>query len=408
MNILSKLFGFNDIGIDLGSTNMRVWLTGKGLVLDEPSVVAFSGLCKCGSAPRILAFGAEAIKLLEENDNAERSWMESMAQQGDSALAFARLGVLETGAPLTHRSSAHLGAYPKSGDSSQALPHYRENPCYAVWPREEHIISDIDIATKMLRYCISKAKNNGKGKFRKPRVVIAVPANITEVEKHALEDAAHSAGVGKVLLFDDRIAAILGVGCDTCERDGNLLVGIGASAMNIALISPTGIACDRDLRVGGNEMNKAITKHMRNKHKLLIGEREAEDIKIKIGSAQKLEPELDCEIKGRDLVEGHQRTLTINSQEIREEALDKVLGRIEDALTDFIKFDVPQGLAANLARKGFVLTGGGAILRGLAERLADVTGLPVRVADDPAHATIRGIGVVLDELDFLSKHSKRR
>ena len=403
MEIMSKLFERSSIGIDLGAAKMRVWVAGEGLVLEEPSAVALSTLYDVGSKPRVLAVGAEALELVGKNNNVAEQGMPLGCQNKEiraQACAFAWLGVLEKGVPLTRRLCVPFDAHSKSGDSFQPSPRSPGDSSYLMWPREGHVISDVDIATKMLHYCITKAKNNGKGKFRKPRVAIAVPANITEVEKRALEDAARFAGAGKVLLFDDRIAAILGVGCDTCERDGNLLVDIGASATNIALISPTGIACDRALRVGGNEMNSAIIKHMRNKHNLLIDEREAENIKIQIGSAQKLEEELVCEINGNDLVEGNRRTLTISSREIREEALDKVLGRIEDALTDFIKFDVPQGIVANLKKSGIVLTGGGALLRGLDKRLAAATGLPVRVADDPAHATIRGIGIVLNELDF--------
>ena len=409
MSILSKLFESSDIAIDFGAAKMRVWVKGKGLVMEEPSAVALSTLYDVDSKPRVLAVGAEALELVGKHNNVAEQGMPLGCQNEEmraQTCAFAWLGVLEKGVPLTCRLCVPFDAHSKSGDSFQSSPRIPGDLGYLMWPRKGCVISDVDIAAKMLRYCLMKVKNAGKSTFRKPRVAIAVPANITEVEKRALEDAARFAGAGKVLLFDDRIAAILGAGCDTCERDSNLLVDIGASATNIALISPTGIACDRALRVGGNEMNNAIMKHMRNKHKLLIGEREAEDIKIKVGSAQKLEPELDCEIKGRDLGEGHQRTLTINSREIREEALDKVLGRIEDALTDFIKFDVPQGIAANLAKRGFILTGGSAILRGLAERLADATGLPVRAAEDPAHATIRGVGIVLDELDFLSAHQK--
>jgi len=238
-------------------------------------------------------------------------------------------------------------------------------------------------------------------------VVIAVPVDITEVERCALEDAAHSAGAGKVLFFDNRMAVALGVGCNTCEPKGCMFVDIGASMTTIALVSSYGNIRARTLRVGGDEMDNAIVKHMRHRHKLLVGEREAEDMKIKIGTARKLDEERDCEIKGSDLVEGDHRTVNINSREVREEVLDRVLVRIEDALSDFLKFDVPECLAVNLARNGIVLTGGGALLPGLDKRLADATGLPVRVADDPAHAAIKGVGVVLDEIDFLSKKARR-
>ena len=404
MSIFSKLLRYNDIGIDLGAANMRVWVRGKGLVLDEPSVVALPRLCNLGSKPRIFAVGAEAVKLIGENDDAAKCVVGFPAQQGRSSLALARLGVIESGAPLTQRLRVSWGAYPKSCD----LSYCRGTSCYAVWPRKGHIIADVEIVSKMLNYCFAKARNAMESTFRKPRVAIAVPADITEVERVALKKAAYFAGAGRVLLFDARMAAALGVGCDAYGLEACMLVDIGASMMTIALVSPDGIACSRSLRVGGDELNNAIVKYMRNRHKLLVGEREAEDLKIKIGAAQALDEELDCEISGSDLVEGRRRTLTINSREIREGALDRILARIEDALSDFLKFDFPGNLAKNLARNGFVLTGGGSLLRGLDKRLADATGLPAHVFDDPAHATIRGIGVVLDKIDFLLKYTKRR
>lgn len=403
MNIFKKLFERGDVGIDLGAANMRVWVREKGLVMDEPSVVALRRLCYFGSGPRILAVGAEVVKLMGESDNLRKFRMGFVPQQECSALALARLGVIEYGAPLTRRLGVFSDEYPESGETS----YYWADSCYAVWPRKEHIIADDEIVPKMLRYCLAKARKVLERMFRKPRVVISVPADITEVERHALEEAAYSAGAGKVLFFDNRMSTALGVGCDTCKPKGCMFVDIGASMTTIAFVSPCGNIRDRCLRIGGDEMNNAIMKHMRNRHKLLVGEREAEDMKIKIGAAQKLEEELDCEISGNDLVEGHQRTLTINLQEIREEALDRILVRIEDTLSDFIKFDVPEDLAANLAKTGFVLTGGGALLPGLDKRLAAATGLPVRVADDPAHATIRGVAVILDELDFLSKKGSK-
>ena len=404
MNILKKLFERGDVGIDLGAANMRVWVRGKGLVMDEPSVVALRRSCHFGSEPRILAVGAEAVKLMGENDNVRKSGMGFMPQQECSARALARLGVIESGAPLARRLGVPSDEYLGSGEMSYCWA----NSCYAVWPRKAQIIADVEIVSKMLRYCLAKAKGAVGSTFRKPRVVIAVPADITEVERRALAQAARSAGVGKVLFFDNRMAAALGVGCDACEPKGCMFVDIGASMMTIALVSPDGIVCSRSPRVGGDELNNAIMKYMRNRHKLLVGEREAEDLKIKIGAAQALDEELDCEISGSDLVEGRRRTLTINSREIREGALDRILARIEDALSDFLKFDVPGNLAKNLARNGFVLTGGGALLRGLDKRLADATGLPAHVFDDPAHATIRGIGVVLDKIDFLLKYAKKR
>lgn len=405
MDIMSKLFERSSIGIDLGSANMRVWVKGKGLVMDEPSVVAISTSYQGDSKPRVLAVGTEALELVGNNNNEVEQGM-GLCCQGEEKRAQAQarelawLGVLEKGSPLTRRLCVSFDAHSKPGDSAQILPHIQENASYVAWARKGRVISDVEIVAKILRHCFTKAKSEGKSKLRKPRVVIAVPSDITEVEKRALEAAACSAGAGKVLLFDSCIAAALGAECAACGQEDCMVVDIGASETRIMVASIGNDIVSASCRFGGNEMNSAIIKHMRNKHNLLIDEREAENIKIQIGSAQKLEEELVCEINGNDLVEGNRRTLTISSREIREEAVDKVLGRIEDALTDFIKFDVSQGIVANLKKSGVVLTGGGALLRGLDKRLAAATGLPVCVVDDPAHATIRGIGIVLNELDF--------
>jgi rod shape-determining protein MreB len=185
-----------------------------------------------------------------------------------------------------------------------------------------------------------------------------------------------------------------------------MIVDIGALATNMAVISLAGIVHSNVLRVGGDEVNNAIVAHLRKKYNLLAGEREAEDIKIKIGTACTPDKELDYEIKGIDATEGRKLVITINSKEIREEALAGLLGQIENTLNEFIAHIEPE-LAADLVDNGIVLTGGGALLRGFDKRLADVTGLPVRVADDPTHATIEGVDVVLNELEYLSKAKRR-
>ena len=227
--------------------------------------------------------------------------------------------------------------------------------------------------------------------------MIAVPFGITEVEKRALEDAAHSAGAGKVFLIESSMAAAIGAGLHVSEPMGCMIVDIGALATNMAVISLAGIVHSCAIRAGGDAMDNAIIEYMQNKHDLRIGERKAEDIKIKIGSACKQDAESDYEIK-----RGSLRSDKINSREIREEALADVLGQIVDAARKLLDIAEPE-LVADLVDDGIVLTGGGALLRGIDKRLAEATGLPVRVADDPMHATIEGVGVVLSELDFLSK-----
>ena len=369
MNILKKLFERSDAGIDLGAANMRVWVKGKGLVMEEPSAV-------------VLVVSREAV---------EASVGELQGQQDSKP----------SGKPCKYRVLA-IGA--EAGEMIGKTP----GSLIVIHPMKGGVICDYDITEKMLRYCFAhqKVRESCKGGFRRPRVMIAVPSGITEVEKRALEDAAHSAGAGEVFLLEASMAAAIGAGIPVTEPKGRMVVDIGAWATNMAIFSLAGIVHSNVLRVGGDEMNNAIIAYLHRKYNLLAGEREAEDVKIKIGTACKPEKELDYEIKGLDATEGRKLAVTVNSKEIREEALAGLLGQIDDALKEFIAHVEP-GLAADIADNGIVLTGGSALLPGLDKRLADTTGLPVRVADDPAHATIRGVSVVLDELEFLSKKASK-
>lgn len=370
MSIMTKLFGFSDIGIDLGSDKMRVWVKGEGLVMEEPSAVA-------------LAITQEEV---------EASADEAQVQQ-DSKPSVK---------PCKHRILA-IGA--EAGDMLGKTP----GNLIVIRPMKGGVVCDRDITEKMLRYCFAhqKVKESCKGRLRRPRVVFAVPSGITEVEKRALEDAARSAGAGEVFMVEAPMAAAIGAGLPVSEPKGHMLVDIGATATDMVVISLAGIVHSNVLRAGGDEMNNAIMAYLRKKYNLAVGEREAEDIKIKIGSACKLEKELDYEITGIDANEGRKLAVMINSKEIREEALAGLLGQMEEALKEFM-VNVEPELVADLVDNGIVLTGGGALLRGLDKRLADATGLPVRVADDPEHAVIEGVNVVIGELDFLSKHPKKR
>ena len=364
MSIMSKLFCRDDIGIDLGAANMRVWIRGEGLVMEEPSAVA-------------LAISHEEVKE-QGQQNSEHS-----------------------GKPREHRVLA-IGAV--AGDMLGKTP----GSVVVIHPMKGGVICDYDITKKLLRYCFSheKVKKARKGGFRRPRVVFAVPSGITEVEKRALEDAAQSAGAGDVFLIEAPMSAAIGAGLPVSAPEGCMLMDIGASETEMVVISLAGIVHSNVLRVGGNEMNSAIMTYLRDKYSLVIGEREAEDIKIKIGTACRPEKELEYEIKGIDATEGRKLVVKIDSKEIREEALAGLLGQLEDALRGFITRIEPE-LAADLVDNGIVLTGGGALLRGLDKHIAAATGLPVRVANDPAHATIEGCGVVIGELNYLSKHRKK-
>ena len=365
MSIMSKLFCRDDIGIDLGAANMRVWISGEGLVLEEPSAVA-------------LDITHEEVKE-QGQQNSEHS-----------------------GKPREHRVLA-IGA--AAGDMLGKTP----GSIVVIQPMKGGVICDYDITKKLLRYCLhnQKVKKARKGGFRRPRVVFAVPSGITEVdEKRALEEAAQSAGAGDVFLIEAPMSAAIGAGLPVSAPEGCMLLDIGASETEMVVISLAGIVHSNVLRVGGNEMNSAIMTYLRDKYSLVIGEREAEDIKIKIGTACRPEKELEYEIKGIDATEGRKLVVKIDSKEIREEALAGLLGQLEDALRGFITRIEPE-LAADLVDNGIVLTGGGALLRGLDKHIAAATGLPVRVANDPAHATIEGCGVVIGELNYLSKHRKK-
>ena len=365
MSIMSKLFCRDDIGIDLGAANMRVWIRGEGLVLEEPSAVA-------------LDISHEEVK--------EQGQQESK----------------DSGKPREHRVLA-IGA--AAGDMLGKTP----GSIVVIQPMKGGVICDYDITKKLLRYCFSheKVKKARKGGFRRPRVVFADPSGIaTEVEKRALEDAAQSAGAGDVFLIEAPMSAAIGAGLPVSEPEGCMLMDIGASETEMVVISLAGIVHSNVLRVGGNEMNSAIMTYLRDKYSLVIGEREAEDIKIKIGTACRPEKELEYEIKGIDATEGRKLVVKIDSKEIRVEALAGLLGQLEDTLRGFITRIEPE-LAADLVDNGIVLTGGGALLRGLDKHIAAATGLPVRVANDPAHATIEGCGVVIGELEYLSKAKRR-
>lgn len=335
-----KSFFNNDIGIDLGTANTLVYARERGIVLREPSVVAIQEGTK-----RVLAVGEDAKRM--------------------------------------------LGRTPGN--------------ILAVRPMKQGVIADPDITQKMLEKCISKV-NSHSHKLRKPRAVIAVPGDISQVEKTAVKEAALHAGARQVFMIEEPMAAAIGVGLPVSEPAGSMIVDIGGGTTDVAIISLSGIVYSRSVRVGGDEMDSAIMNHMRTRYNLLIGERTAEDIKIKIGSAYKLEQELVLEVKGRDLVRGRPVTLEISSQEVREEALNDVVQKIVDTV-DIVLNNAPAELSADLVDRGMTLAGGGALLTGIDRRISEATQLPVFVADDPLSAVAEGAGRVLDELEWLSRAS---
>ncbi len=270
----------------------------------------------------------------------------------------------------------------------------------AVRPMKSGVIADPDITEAMIRYFISKAR--GQRLFR-PRVVIAAPSEITDVEWRAVEEAARRAGARRVCLIEEPMASAIGVGLPVQDPSGSLIVDIGGGTCEIALISLAGIVRAKSVRVGGDTMDECIMQYMRRVYNLLIGERTAEDIKVSIGSAYPLEEEMTMEVKGRDLVAGLPKTLRITSEEMREALKDPVT-TIVDAIRTLLN-DAPPELSSDLVDRGIVLAGGSALLRGLDKLIAAQTGLPVIVADDPLSGVANGTGRVLDELDFFEAHA---
>ncbi len=270
----------------------------------------------------------------------------------------------------------------------------------AIRPLKAGVIADFDITEAMLKYFIRKVTNN---RMVKPRVIIAVPSGITEVEKRAVKESAERAGAREVYLIEEPMAAAIGVGLPVQEPAGNMIVDIGGGTTEVALISLAGIVFSRSVRVGGDEMDEACIQYMKRVYNLLIGERTAEEIKIQIGSAYPLEEELTMEVKGRDQVNGLPKTLMVTSEEIRE-ALQEPVSTIVEAIRITLERCPPE-LAADLVDRGLVMAGGGALLRGLDTLVAEQTGLPVHVADDPLSAVAEGTGVVLNEINLLRRNA---
>lgn len=338
---LKSLFS-TDIGIDLGTANSLAYAKDRGIVLREPSVVAIQAGSK-----RVLAVGDEAKRM--------------------------------------------LGRTPGN--------------IIAIRPMKSGVIADFDITEAMIKYFIDKVCPKRFWRRARPRMVIAVPSGITEVEKRAVEDAAKAAGAGKVFLIEEPMAAAIGVGLPVSEPAGSMIVDIGGGTCEVAIISLAGIVHSYSARqAGGDAMDDCIQKYVQRVYNLLIGERMSEFIKIEIGSAYPMAEEKTLEIKGRDIVSGLPKTLTITSEEVRE-ALKEPVSQIVDAVRSTLDKCEPE-LAADLVDRGLVLSGGSSQLRGLDKLLAAQTGLPVTLADDPLSAVAEGTGVVMNELDILAKNER--
>ncbi|HEY7954988.1 MAG TPA: rod shape-determining protein [Polyangia bacterium] len=329
----------NDLAIDLGTASILTFVKGKGIVSNEPSVVAVQRAAS--GVKKVLAVGKEAKEM--------------------------------------------LGRTPGN--------------IVAVRPMKDGVIADFEVTEAMLRYFITRAHN--RRTLVRPRIIICVPSGITEVEKRAVRDSALAAGAREVYLIEEPMAAAIGAGLPITEPSGNMIVDIGGGTTEVAVISLAGIVMSKSIRVGGDKMDEAIVSHIKRKYNLLIGERTAEDIKKQIGSAYPLEEVLTVEVKGRDLVAGVPKTLTINSDEIRD-ALAEPVNAIVEAVRVVLERTPPE-LSADIVDRGIVLSGGGSQLKNLDVLLREETGLPVMVSENPQLAVVLGTGKALDELKLLKE-----
>jgi rod shape-determining protein MreB len=271
----------------------------------------------------------------------------------------------------------------------------------AIRPMKDGVIADFEITEKMLSYFIRRAHN--RNTLVRPRIIIGIPSEVTQVEKRAVKDSALKAKASEVYLVDQAMAAAIGAGLPITEPSGNMVVDIGGGTTDIAVISLAGIVYSKSVRVAGNEMDESVIQYIKKRYNLLIGERTAEAIKQEIGSAFTLDEPLSMEIKGRDLIEGIPKTLTITDAEIRE-ALAEPISLIVDAVRVALERTPPE-LSADIVDRGIVLTGGGSLLKNLDKLLREETGLPVSVAEDPLSSVVLGTGKMLSDFDLLRKIS---
>jgi len=340
INNLRSLFSMfsSDLAIDLGTANTLVYAKGKGIVVNEPSIVAINK-----TTGEVEAVGKEAKEM--------------------------------------------LGRTPGN--------------IVAIKPMKDGVIADFKVTEKMLNYFIQKAHN--RKMMVHPRIVIGVPSEITQVEKRAVMDSAYRAKASEVHLVEQAMVAAIGAGLPITEPSGNMVVDIGGGTTDIAVISLSGIVYSRSVRMAGNQADEAIMNYLKRKYNLLIGERTAEQIKCEIGSAFPLDKPLTMEIKGRNLIEGVPKTITVDDSEIRE-ALSECVGTIMNAIRVALERTPPE-LSADISDRGIVLTGGGALLKNLDKRIREETGLPVSIADDPLASVVLGTGKMLSDFKLLRKIS---
>lgn len=336
--VFSSLFGAfsNDLAIDLGTANTLIYVKGQGIVCNEPSVVAVQQDVGAGKR-KVMAVGAEAKSM--------------------------------------------LGRTPGS--------------IMAIRPIKDGVIADFEICEEMLRHLIRKVHN--RRALVRPRIIICVPHGVTEVEKRAVRESAESAGAREVYLIEEPMAAAIGAGLPITEACGSMILDIGGGTTEIAIISLKGIVYSRSVRIGGDKMDEAIANHVKRRYNMLIGERTAEQIKIVVGSAIPTGENLSVEVKGRDLVQGVPKAVIVTEEEIRD-ALIEPINQIVDVVRISLE-KCPPELSSDIVDRGITMAGGGSLLRNLDRLIAQETGLPVVLVDDPLSAVVLGSGMVLDQLD---------
>lgn len=334
--MLNKLFGYfsQDIGIDLGTANTLVYVRGRGIVINEPSVVAVNQKTR-----QIVAIGAEAKRMVG-------------------------------------RTPAYITA---------------------TRPLVAGVVSDFEVTEEMLRYFIRKVHEKNVSLFARPRVVIGIPSSVTEVERRAVEDAAKNAGAREVYLVEEPMAAAIGVRLPVQEAVGSMIVDIGGGTSDIAVISLGGIVVSKDLKIAGDKLNDDIIRFARDEFKLLLGERTAEDIKIAVGSVRELESPIEAMMRGRDLVTGLPREVVVDDSDIRR-AIRHSIHILVNAIKAAIE-ETPPELVADIMHRGITLVGGGSLLRGLSDLIFEESKVPVRIAEDPLTAVVRGTGIILEDID---------
>ncbi|EEU7224268.1 rod shape-determining protein [Campylobacter jejuni] len=341
--ILDQLIGFfsSDMGIDLGTANTLVLVKDKGIVINEPSVVAVEKRERYGSKAKILAVGKEAKDMVGKTP-----------------------GNIE-----------------------------------AIRPMKDGVIADFDMTEKMIRYFIEKTHR--RKSFLRPRIIISVPYGLTQVERKAVRESALSAGAREVFLIEEPMAAAIGASLPIQEPKGNLVVDIGGGTTEIGVISLGGLVISKSIRTAGDKLDMSIVNYVKEKYNLIIGERTGEEIKITIGSAIQLPKELSMVVKGRDQVSGLLSRIELTSEDVRE-AMREYLKEIADALKMVLEM-MPPDLASDIVENGVVLTGGGALIRGLDKYLSEIVRLPVYIADEPLLAVAKGTGKALEEISLLQQ-----